>query len=135
MAALSTKLRNWVDPSTGNEGLSYWCQGCKSLHSIRTKGPNSWSWNGDAERPVFGPSVLSRQGHYVPGWKSENGCACDYEREHPDEDHAGFRCVICHTFVGCNGAQPGEVIFLSDCTHELAGTVQPFPDLPEHLQS
>ena len=34
----------------------------------------------------------------------------------------------------CNGAQPGEVIFLSDCSHALAGTVQPLPDLPSHAR-
>lgn len=133
MSRLSSKLRRWVDPATGREGLTYWCQGCQSAHSICTKGAGAWGWNGDVERPVFTPSVLSTQGHYVSWWKPENGCACDYEREHPEEDHTGMRCGRCHTFVGCNGAQPGEVIFLADCTHALAGTVQPFPDLPEWM--
>ena len=31
-------------------------------------------------------------------------------------------CQRCHTWVGCNGARPGEVFFLSDCSHELKGT-------------
>ncbi|MCL4695464.1 MAG: hypothetical protein KJ023_00155 [Burkholderiaceae bacterium] len=37
---------------------------------------------------------------------------------------------VCHSFVGCNGAQPGQIVFLSDCTHALAGQVRelaPFP--------
>lgn len=86
-------------------GLTYWCQGCEMHHSIRTHGPGAWEWNGDRDRPVFSPSVL-------------------VTIQYPD------RTYVCHTFVGCNGAQPGEVIFLSDCTHALAGTVQPLPDLP-----
>lgn len=35
---------------------------------------------------------------------------------------------ICHSFVSCNGAQPGEIVFLSDSTHHLAGQVRPLPD-------
>lgn len=115
---LSRKLRKWADPASGQEGLLYWCQGCNSAHSIRTAGPHSWGWNGDVERPAFSPSVLTT---YTPGG------GLPREPDDPPER--------CHTFVGCNGAQPGEVIFLSDCTHALAGTVQPFPDLPEHMQS
>lgn len=118
MSMLSSKLRHWVDPATGHEGLIYWCQGCESSHGIRTKGPDAWGWNGDPERPVFTPSVLTT---YTPGG------GLPREPDDPPER--------CHTFVGCNGAQPGEVIFLSDCTHNLAGAVQPFPDLPEYLQS
>lgn len=118
MSLLSSKLRGWREPATGNEGLVYWCQGCKASHSIRTVGPHAWSWNGDVDRPVFGPSVLVT---YRPG---------DGGAREPDDPPER-----CHTFVGCNGAQPGEVIFLADCSHELAGTVQPFPDLPEYMRT
>jgi hypothetical protein len=37
---------------------------------------------------------------------------------------------VCHSFIGINGAKPGEIIFLSDCTHALAGQVRPLPELP-----
>lgn len=114
MSTISTKLRKWVNPATGQEGLTYWCQGCNEAHGVRTKGLGAWTWNADAEKPVFGPSVLTTWTTKVDG---------------KDVEHR------CHTFVGCNGAQPGEVIFLSDCTHALAGTVQPFPELPEWLRS
>jgi hypothetical protein len=123
---ISSKLRKWADPASGREGLIYWCQGCNSSHSITTKGAGAWGWNGDTEKPVFSPSVL------VTGVKQMT-----------DEQHDAYlrtgvlppaEQMRCHTFVGCNGAQPGEVIFLSDCAHALAGTVQPFPDLPEHMR-
>jgi hypothetical protein len=120
MSAISSKLRSWIDPKTGDEGLHYWCQGCNKVHGIKTKGKGAWTWNGDVEKPVFGPSVL-----------------VTYEAR-PDADPVRFpewlKARTCHTFVGCNGAQPGEVIFLGDCTHPLAGTVQPIPDLPEWLK-
>ena len=37
--------------------------------------------------------------------------------------------TVCHSFVGCNGALPGQIIFLSDCTHDLAGQVVDLADL------
>lgn len=130
MGTLSSKLRKWADPASGQEGLIYWCQGCKESHTIRTKGPGAWSWNGDVERPVFGPSVL------VTGEQiTEEGWAMIERGDSPPGGKYPSTPLRCHTFVGCNGAQPGEVIFLSDCTHELAGTVQPLPDLPDWMRS
>lgn len=116
MNNLSSKLRRWSSPDGTQEGLTYWCQGCQSSHSIKIKGAPTWGWNGDAEEPVFTPSVLVTS-PAVPD---------------AEEEFKEWRTERrCHTFVGCNGAQPGEVIFLGDCTHELAGTVQPLPDFPE----
>lgn len=113
MGMLSNKLRGWSHE--GRKGLIYWCQGCGSAHSICIEGPGAWGWNGDAEKPAFTPSVLT----------TYTG---------PDAGQDGAPPTRCHTFIGCNGAQPGEVIFLGDCTHALAGTVQPLPDLPAYLR-
>lgn len=111
MSAISSKLRRWANPANGEEGLTYWCEGCQCAHGIRTKGASAWGWNGDTEKPVFTPSVLTT-------WTEGS-------------QHIEKRC---HTFVGCNGAQPGEVIFLSDCTHSLAGQIRPFAELPDWLK-
>lgn len=136
MSLLSSKLRKWSNPENGDEGLSYYCQGCKSNHTIKTKGNGAWGWNGDVDKPVFTPSVLSTSGHYVSGQPQPPDCfICNEHAAHPEEDHGGYKCRRCHTFVGCNGAQPGEVIFLGDCTHELAGQVLPLPDLPDWMKS
>ncbi len=120
MSLLSSKLRKWADPVNGDEGLTYYCQGCQSNHSIKTKGNGAWRWNGDVDKPVFTPSVLVT-------WPTGNQGADGVWRATGEKR--------CHSFVGCNGAQPGEVIFLGDCTHELAGTVQPFPDLPDWMKT
>lgn len=131
MSQLSGKLRKWADSATGREGLIYYCQGCQSHHSITTQGAGAWGWNGDVDKPVFTPSVLVTGKDFT-----EKGDA-DYAAWHaagfPDRNGVPFESkdIRCHTFVGCNGAQPGEVIFLSDCTHALAGQVLPFADLPE----
>lgn len=126
MSLLSSKLRKWSDAASGQEGLIYWCQGCKTSHMICTNGQSAWGWNGDVEKPVFSPSVLTTGA-----------------RQLTDEEHEIYmrdgvlppaELIRCHTFVGCNGAQPGEVIFLGDCNHELAGQVHPLPDLPESMR-
>lgn len=126
MGQLSAKLRKWVNPVNGDEGLIYFCQGCKSSHQIRTKGIKSWVWNNDTEKPVFTPSVkvtgvLPLTDDQHDAWLG----GAPLPKPVP---------MLCHTFVGCNGARPGEVIFLGDCTHSLAGKVLPFPDLPDWMQ-
>lgn len=131
MSAVSQKLRSSVDGS-GRRGLTYWCQGCESVHQIWYEGgpPNqNWGWNKDVDRPVFSPSVLVTHDLWTSPVTPDN---LEQWRAAPWTQHQVRH--VCHTFVGCNGAQPGEVIFLSDCTHPLAGTVQPFPDLPDYLR-
>ena len=54
-----------------------------------------WTWNGDVDRPTISPSILTRTTMRIDGKTTD---------------------VICHSFV-----RDGQVEFLSDCTHELAG--------------
>jgi hypothetical protein len=112
MSAVSSKLRRWV--GDGQAGYSYWCQGCGSLHSVRTEGPNSWGFNGNVERPTFTPSVLVTY--------PANPDADEKFKEWRTERR-------CHTFV-----TDGTVQFLGDCTHALAGKTEPLPDLPGYLR-
>lgn len=103
-----------------------WCPACNGPHMMGVggaPGPN-WQWNGDVDKPVFGPSLLVRSGHHVTGHSKEECKTCT---EFPD---AGF-CTVCHSFIGCNGAQPGQIVYLSDCTHALAGKVVDLPPYPE----
>ena len=107
--------------------LMFRCPGCNENHMIRVgdgSGPG-WTFNGDYDRPTFSPSVLVRTGHYVPGF--ENGpCWCTYAKEHPEEEDDGFKCAVCHSFV-----RDGQIQFLSDCTHALAGQTVPLPPYSE----
>jgi hypothetical protein len=85
---------------------------------------SGWSFNGDYDRPTFSPSVLVTSGHYVPRFKKGDNCWCTYNAEHPDEP-APYKCERCHTWV-----RDGQITFLSDCTHELAGTTVPLEPRP-----
>lgn len=113
MGQLSLKLRNVVGPA-----LSFWCPGCDEAHTINV-GSGGWHWNGDADLPVFSPSIL------VTGteWLTDNEHAQLMRGEHVEPTPKR-----CHSFVGCNGAQPGQIIFLGDCTHSLAGQTVDLPD-------
>jgi hypothetical protein len=86
--------------------LAFRCEGCGGYHSVPVTGPQAWAWNGDRDAPVLSPSLKVNMGPY------------DAPR-------------ICHSFVGCNGAQPGEIIYLGDCTHHLAGQVRPLSNWKE----
>lgn len=122
MGQLSKYLRH------GEGTLTFFCPGCKEAHtiSVRKEPHPCWTWNGDADKPVFTPSVLVTG---VKGLTDEQHAA--YMRGEPLPAPTPMRC---HTFVGCNGAQPGEIIFLSDCTHELAGKTVPLAELPKWMQ-
>ena len=76
---------------------------------------------------MFGPSVLVTRDMADPPVTPEN---LEQWRAAPWPQRKVRH--VCHTFVGCNGAQPGEIIFLGDCTHELAGKVMPLAEMPQH---
>lgn len=107
MGLLSPILRNGTDGR-----LTWWCPGCDHAHMIQTgagSGPR-WGWNGNAEKPTFTPSVLVRTGRAVdPTFVKEAG--------DPPE--------VCHSFV-----VDGQMQFLSDCDHALAGQTVPIPPWP-----
>ncbi len=103
----------------GHQWVAYRCPGCKDIHSFPVQpSPKGWAWNGDLDKPVFGPSVLVRSGHYSERFKpGEDECWCTWAERNPNDKHPPpYRCYLCHSFVGQNGAQPGEVIILGDST-------------------
>lgn len=106
--------------------LSFFCPGCKNYHSvgISPEHASHWQWNGDEERVTLSPSVLCRSGHYAPNHTPGKPCWCDHNKRNPN--NIDFECFQCHSFV-----RDGNIQFLSDCTHSLAGQTVPIPDYPE----
>lgn len=105
--------------------LSFWCPGCKERHDIPCGDVTSprWGYNGDPESPTFTPSILIKSGHFTSGWKEGDSCWCTWKAEEGTEP--GFSCGICHSFV-----TNGQILFLQDCTHALAGQTVEIPDYP-----
>jgi hypothetical protein len=97
-----------------NGRLAFWCPGCREMHAVTS----AWTFDGNYDRPTFSPSILIRSGHYCPGARPDE-CWCTYNAEHKD-DPAPFGCSVCHSFV-----RDGQIQFLNDCTHELAGQTVP----------
>ena len=112
MGQISAKLR-----SSSNGDMSHWCPGCEEMHVI----PDSWTFDGNLDRPTFNPSVkiTGKQSVVVDGewtgeWKRDaQGKALD---------------LCCHYFL-----HSGQLQFCGDSTHALAGLTVPLPDLPHHL--
>lgn len=100
------------------------CPGCNSSHHIATgHGPGPrWDWNGNAERPTFTPSVLVTGRDFTEAGEAafedwhDAGCPQPWP-EFESQD------VCCHSFV-----VEGQMQFLSDCTHALAGKTVNIPD-------
>lgn len=100
---------------TSNERISFMCLGCGRRHVVQVgegTGPR-WSWNGSLEMPTSSPSVLVT-------WNEPS--------DNPDEFDDTSKDVkkVCHTFV-----RNGQIEYLSDCTHSLAGKTIDLPELEE----
>ena len=80
--------------------LLFWCPGCDGAHRIRygAEGSPRWTWNGDKVLPTFSPSILVNKGRQNP------------------QGH------VCHSYV-----RNGQIQFLGDCTHALAGKTVDLP--------
>lgn len=106
MSALSPVLRSCV-----GDRVTFWCPGCNEAHVIRARpgGANAngfWGWDGNVDAPTFEPSILV----------TYNG---------DDAGRDGAPPAICHSFV-----RAGQIRFLGDCTHALAGQTVPLPPFP-----
>ena len=79
---------------------------------------SGWAFDGNYEKPTFSPSVLVTSGHYSPRWHAPD-CWCTFNTKHP-EALTSFKCFRCHSFV-----KVGQIQFLADSTHALAGKTVP----------
>lgn len=109
-------------------GFIWWCPGCGAPHSINvgaSSGPN-WTWNGDPDRPTFAPSVLVRGIRRDMTNEEEAQYDKDAKELTNDQlmDHPVYG-LRCHSFV-----DQGQMRFLPDCSHQLAGQTVPIPDWP-----
>jgi len=82
--------------------VAWHCPGCDGQHGVPVNGHhsgNGWYWNESLDLPTLLPSILVNVGG-----------------SNPTEP-------ICHTFI-----TDGNIRFLGDCTHKLAGQTVPIPD-------
>jgi hypothetical protein len=119
--------------------VRYWCVGCGYMKQIPVSTPDfpymgkgaKWSWNSSLSLPVLAPSQLHRTYEYPNNGTPEEKAEADrlMERDGSRElmmNHKKFG-RRCHTFIGMNGAPPGHVIFLNDCTHAVRGVHRLLP--------
>lgn len=95
--------------------MSFICPGCNRRHVVAVgtgSGPR-WSWNGDLVKPTFSPSVLVT-------WTEPSDVPEEFDDTSKDIEKR------CHSFV-----TNGEIQYLQDCTHSMAGSTVPLPVLRE----
>lgn len=127
MKLLSPILALW-----GDDGVGFFCPGCENMHHVPVSASGQgqrprWKYNYRPSVPTFEPSLLIRTGHFVPGQPDEANCwLCKRAKERADAGEPGrSACGICHSFV-----TKGQIQFLADCTHHLAGQTVPLPPIP-----
>lgn len=93
--------------------VAYYCPGCKTLVylNVDNDGRPRWMFDGNFDKPTITPSVLQKVGPW-------GEC-------HDVPERIG-KVDICHTFV-----RNGQIEYLGDCTHELAGKNIPMVEIPE----
>jgi hypothetical protein len=98
--------------------LMFWCPGCEICHGIKHV-DGAWTWNGDANKPTFSPSILVHWYRISP-----EGMAMIARKEPPPAGTNRYPGSeeVCHSFV-----KDGQIQFLGDCTHKLAGQTVPLP--------
>jgi hypothetical protein len=112
VSAISKVLR-----SVEGGGLMFWCPGCDGAHCVHVgEGPGPrWGYNEIPDRPTFTPSILVRG---VKPMTAEQHQAWMAGGPLPEPIP-----MVCHSFV-----TDGNILFLGDCTHALAGKTVPIPD-------
>jgi len=115
MSALGKKLRKLE-----GDQVMFWCPGCDGAHAVRVgDGPHPrWGFNGNGDAPTFTPSVLVQGYTHIPPVTTEN---LEKWKRSPWEQVKVK--TVCNSFV-----TDGQIQFLGDCTHALAGQTIPLPD-------
>ena len=99
----------------------FWCPGCKTGHQVtvhddtNSQGPK-WYYDGNADAPTFAPSILVRGTQRLTEEERRRVMAGETVTPRP---------FVCHSFV-----TDGQIQFLGDCTHGLAGQTVPLPRWP-----
>lgn len=111
----------------GNLGI--YCPACKYHHHVNVDGRapagKSWHWNGDLDHVTLEPSLLCRSIDLARMSEADEAEYIRQTKEHGTEwvlTHSPFR-TVCHSFV-----RNGQIQYLADCTHHLAGLTVPIPE-------
>lgn len=95
--------------------LSFMCLGCGQRHVVQIgvgQGPR-WSFNGNLDKPTLSPSILVT-------WTEPSDIPEEFD------DISKDVTKTCHSFV-----RDGQIQYLGDCTHSLAGQTVDLPELEE----
>lgn len=118
----ATLLHKVVDDKGAFYGYTFPCPGCKTIHQIYVEGGASvgpeWTFNGDEAKPTFSPSLKVTHRHPV-GHDNDNPAPAGYDGPYQED--------VCHSFI-----TDGQIQFLEDCFHELAGQTVPMQTWEEY---
>lgn len=95
-------------------GWRFFCPGCKENHVVGT----GWGFNGNHDRPTFTPSINVTGTKLAVSDEETMSLVRQGVKNLPKAE------TVCHSFI-----TDGEIQYLNDCTHELAGQTVELPEL------
>jgi hypothetical protein len=91
------------------EKYLFWCPACHCCHWFKTTPPEpQWTRNNNIDKPTVRASILVRHGKYLD-----------------KNDPTKYEKIICHLYI-----TDGNIEYLSDCTHNLAGKTVEMEHVP-----
>jgi hypothetical protein len=109
-----------------SSALIFWCPGCQEHHFFDSR----WEFNGDMVKPTFAPSLLTRFVKIPPRDPATDDFPRGEDGEYLKDASgrlAGAKDMVCHIFV-----RNGQIEYLGDCTHDMAGKTVPMVPDGEH---
>jgi len=105
--------------------LTFKCPGCMLWHTIQYNSPTgvNWEFNEDYDKPTISPSILVTGKELTDKGRSELASwqSAGYPKIDSDFETSP---TVCHSYI-----TDGQIQFLSDCTHSLAGYIVGLPEL------
>lgn len=103
--------------------FTFFCPGCDETHQVYVNSEVApyhpvWEWNQSLEFPTITPSIK------VEGYD----VIVDGKRVHPLKYDGPYPCEraekVCHSYI-----TNGQIVYCTDCTHELNGLTVDLPDV------
>ena len=105
-------------------GYRFKCPGCERNHSLGL----GWHFNGSVHSPTFYPSVLVTGRDFTPAGQAEYDAWVAADCPPLGGKQFESATIVCHSFI-----TDGQIEFLGDCTHALAGQKVELPTIVEEV--
>lgn len=128
MTNVLAPIKAFSDAGDDHSYVAFHCPGCEAQHTIGVgkHAPIVWMWNNSFDKPTLSPSLLITWSSLSPAAQAKQEEFYKIHKRYPTAHELPWdQKNVCHSFV-----KDGNIEFLTDCTHSLAGQTVPLPPWP-----